>query len=155
MPVELNVDQEQLRAIGRRFKDEADGKQLKKDLATQIKGVAEPAAASVRAAITALQGVPTESKTRVASKTKVSVRLAGAKTGATVFVNKNAAPGFQNAARSFNSAGWRHKAWGRDVWFPQASSNPGFWDEEMKKFSPDVIEAVGEAVQDMNRRLAG
>lgn len=154
MPVELTLDQEALKALGKRFKDEADGKQLKKDLTGAIKAVADPAAVAVRSATVALQGVPTAAKEAVAAKTKVSVRLSGYATGASVYVNKSAAVGFLNAARSFNAPSWRHPLWGRGGFAPQSSSNPGFWDEQMKSFSPQVIEAVQQVVADMTARLA-
>lgn len=154
MPVELSVDQEELRALGRRFKDEADGKQLKKDLAANLKAVAEPAAVAVRSAMASLSGVPSAAVAAVSSAVKVSVRLSGYSTGASVYVNKSAAPGFVNAARSFNAPNWRHPLWGRDAFVPQSSSNPGFWDEQMKAFSPQAVEAIKQAVADMTERLA-
>lgn len=154
VPITLSVDQQALQALGRRFKQEADGKQLRKELTASFRTEAAGGVAAVRSAVLALSGVPTEVKTAVAAKTRVTVRLSGRSTGVSIALNKNAAPGFSNAGRAFN-VGWNHPAWGNGAEIPQRANRMNFFDETLEPLSPQVKAAIQQVIEDMAQRLAG
>lgn len=152
-PITLSVDQEALQALGRRFKEEADGKQLRKEMTAAFKKEAESGVVAVQHAVLALAGVPTEVKTAVAAKTRVTVRLSGRSTGVSIALNKNAAPGFSNAGRAFN-VGWNHPAWGNGAEIPQRASRMNFFDDTLKPLSPQIEDAIKQVIEDQAQRLA-
>lgn len=153
--VHVSYDQQRLQQIIRSLRDEADGKELRKEMTANIRSAAEPAVVEVRTKVLALQHVPSEVKAQVASKVQLNVR-GGKSAGVRAQVSRSAGRGFKNAARAFNApGGWRHRAWGRNVWFQQQSSNPGFWQETFERKKPQLASAVMDAVEAMARRIAG
>ena len=154
MPYEYTVEQQDLVDLARRLKSEGDGKKLKRELNANIRKAAEPSRSDVRAAVMALTGVPSEVRTRVASSVQVQARSAGSDPGARIRAPRKAAPGFVNAPKAFER-GWRHKLFGRDVWFDQRAGGSPYWKDAIMKRADESRKAVIDAIKKMSERLAG
>ncbi|MFC8290073.1 hypothetical protein ACFUJ0_06075 [Streptomyces sp. NPDC057242] len=160
-PFELEVDaHEALAALSRAIRAEADGKELRKDLAKNMREALKPAATEAKGGIMAMgsAGLSTSPALRsaIAKKIRPEVKLGGRWSGARIkaFKTKNVR-GFANAPKRTNRArGWRHLVYGRaDSWVTQHGKTDWF-DDAMAGVGPNAKEAVERAMEDMARRLA-
>ncbi|MYV64436.1 hypothetical protein GT043_00325 [Streptomyces sp. SID2131] len=160
-PFELGVEShEGLAALTRAIRAEADGKELRKDLAKGMREALKPAAAEAKGGIMAMgsAGLSTAPALRsaIAKKIRPEVKLGGRWSGARIkaFKTKNIR-GFPNAPKRTNRArGWRHLVYGRaDSWVTQHGKTDWF-DDAMGGVGPNAQEAVERAMEDMARRLA-
>jgi hypothetical protein len=156
---ELSIDQRSLVRAARQIRQEADGKELRKQLLRHTKAALDPAAQQVRGAILAMpsSGDPRKGpplRQAIAAKVKVQVRLSGRTPGASIKVQKiKGARGFPNAPKRTNRrAGWRHPVWGHG-WAHQ-TGKPGWFDDTLKKNRDDYRKAVLSAVDEMSRQMA-
>ncbi|MFG2276974.1 hypothetical protein ACGFNY_45365 [Streptomyces chartreusis] len=150
-----------LNALVRALRAEEDGKQLRKDLAKNMREALKPGAAEAKSSIMAM---PTQAarpvtpalRTAIAKKIRPEVKLGGRWSGARVkaFKTKNIR-GFPNAPKRTNRAGgWRHPVFGnRDVWVTQHGKRDWF-DDAFKGREGIYREAVEQAMEDMARRIA-
>lgn len=161
LPFELRIEtHEGLQALTRAIRAEADGKQLRKDLAKNMRTALKPAAADAKSAIMAMGSAGLGSapalRSSIARKIRPEVKLGGQWTGARIkaFKTKNIR-GFANAPKRTNrSRGWRHLVYGRDnSWVTQHGKTKWF-DHAMDGIETNAREAVHEAMEDMARRLA-
>lgn len=158
MEFRVEVDQRDLTRLTTALRQEADGKQLRKDLVDGLKKAAEPAAAAARASILSM---PVSGLTRatpglratVAAATKVSVRTSG-RAGVFVVVGKGTMPrDFPNAPSRLNARkGWRRRVFGTDKWVTQVGK-PGWFDDTMHHFDPIAERAAKEAMDDVAKRI--
>lgn len=159
-PVALSVEQQGLQALGRALKDEADGKQLRKELSKKLREALEPIKEEARSNLMGIasaglsQGAPLRSA--VASQMKAEARLSGRNTGARLKVRRKGMPrGFHNAPKALNNPqGWRHRVYGRDVWTQQVALPSEWFDRATRAHRDDAAEAAMEAVEDMAQRIA-
>ncbi|MFC8156310.1 hypothetical protein ACFUO0_20045 [Streptomyces cinereoruber] len=160
-PFELGIEShEGLAALARAIRAEADGKELRKDLAKNMREALKPAAAEAKGGIMAMGsvGLPTAPALRsaIGKKIRPEVKLGGRWSGARIkaFKTKNIR-GFANAPKRTNRArGWRHLVYGRaDSWVTQHGKTDWF-DDAMQGVGPNAKEAVEQAMEDMARRLA-
>ncbi|WP_205447075.1 hypothetical protein [Candidatus Frankia alpina] len=154
----LRVQIDGLDALVAAFKREEDCKQLRKELAKNMREALTPAAAEARSGIMAMSSTMSTSpalRPAIAKKIRPEVKLGGRWSGARVKAKKT--PGlreFANAPkRTQRSAGWRHRVFGRDVWVVQHGKIKWF-DEALSGRAAHYREAVMEAMEDMARRLA-
>lgn len=161
-PFSLGVESiEGLDALVRAIRAEEDGKQLRKELAKNMRTALKPAAAEAKSAIMAMpsQGImPTAPalRTSIARKIRPEVKLGGRWSGARVkaFKTKNIR-GFPNAPKRTNRAGgWRHPVFGnRENWVQQQGKIDWF-DDAFKGRAGPYRAALEQAMEDMARRIA-
>ncbi|MFJ6645768.1 hypothetical protein ACIQPS_08915 [Streptomyces sp. NPDC091290] len=149
-----------LNALVRAIRAEEDGKQLRKELARNMREALKPAAVEAKNAIMAMPSsgiMPTAPalRTSIARKIRPEVKLGGRWSGARVkaFKTKNVR-GFPNAPKRTNRAGgWRHPVWGdREKWVTQHGKIDWF-DDAFKGREGPYKAAVEQAMEDMARRI--
>lgn len=161
LPFELGVDaHEGLAALTRAIRAEADGKDLRKDLAKNMREALKPSAALAKSGIMAMSsagpGTSPALRSSIARKIRPEVKLGGRWSGARIKAFKTkTVRGFPNAPKRTNRArGWRHLVYGRpDSWVTQHGKTKWF-DHAMRGVEPNAREGVERAMEDMARRLA-
>jgi hypothetical protein len=155
----VEVNERDLTRLVSALNQEADGKALRRDLATGLRAAVEPAAALARGAILSMgsRGLSRATpplRTAVAAAVKVEVRLSAKRASVAVVVRKHTMPrGFRNAPKRLNAAkGWRHPVFGSDQWVHQLGA-PGWFDESMRAAEPAAKEAAKEALDEVARRI--
>lgn len=158
-PFELRATHEGLDALARALKAEEDGKQLRKELAANLREALKPGADQAKSSIMgmiSLNGSQPALRSAIAKKIRPEVKLGGRWTGARVkaFKTKNVR-GFPNAPKRTNSArGWRHPVFGNtDVWVQQRGKVEWF-DKGFRGREGIYKQAVHDAMEDMARRIA-
>ncbi|MFI9005104.1 hypothetical protein [Streptomyces sp. NPDC053541] len=160
-PFELGVEtHEGLAALTRAIRAEADGKELRRDLARNMRESLKPAATLAKSGIMAMSsatpGTSPALRSAIARKIRPEVKLGGRWSGARIkaFKTKNIR-GFNNAPKRTNRPrGWRHLVYGRpDSWVTQHGKSHWF-DHALEGVEPNAREAVERAMEDMARRLA-
>ena len=161
-PFSLGVEtHEGLAALTRAIRAEEDGKELRKELAKNMREALKPGAAEAKSSIMAMpsQGLmPTAPALRsaVARKIRPEVKLGGRWSGARVkaFKTKNVR-NFPNAPKRLNRAGgWRHPVFGnREVWVQQRGKVDWF-DRAFQGRESVYKAAVEQAMNNMARRIA-
>ncbi|OQR64781.1 hypothetical protein B6E66_07425 [Streptomyces maremycinicus] len=160
-PFSLGVETHQgLAALTRAIRAEEDGKQLRKELAANMREALKPGAAEAKSSIMAVSsaGLPTAPALRssIARKIRPEVKLGGRWSGARVkaFKTKNVR-NFPNAPKRMNRAGgWRHPVFGnREVWAQQHGKTDWF-DRSFEGREGVYKQAVEAAMENMARRLA-
>jgi len=161
LPFELGVEtHEGLAALTRAIRAEEDGKQLRKDLAKNMRTSLLPAASMAKSGIMSMAsagpGTSPALRSSIARKIRPEVKLGGRWSGARIkaFKTKNVR-GFPNAPKRTNRPrGWRHLVYGRpDSWVTQHGKTKWF-DHAMEGVEPNARAAVEQAMEDMARRLA-
>lgn len=157
----VEMDTSALRGLGRALAAEADGKQLRKDLAREIRQSLEPGKAEVIGRVHA--AMPSGSSPRegpplraaVARSVKVEARLSGRSTGARIKVTKRGMPRrFVNAPKRLNAdGGWSHPVFGRPETVTQRGA-PGWFDDTLAGHGGRYRAAVVAAMESAARRIA-
>ncbi|MER6956007.1 hypothetical protein [Streptomyces sp. NPDC000618] len=160
-PFSLGVEtHEGLAALTRAIRAEEDGKQLRKELAANMRDALRPGAAEAKSSIMSASsaGLPTAPALRssIARKIRPEVKLGGRWSGARVkaFKTKNVR-GFPNAPKRMNRAGgWRHPVYGnREIWVQQHGKVDWF-DRSFEGREGVYKAAVEAAMENMAERLA-
>lgn len=159
-PFELTCTHEGLDALVRALRAEADGKQLRKELAKNMREALKPAAAQAKGGIMAMSsagpGTAPALRSAIAKKIRPEVKLGGNWSGARIKAFKTrGARGFVNAPKRTNRPrGWRHLVYGRpDSWVTQHGKDHWF-DNAMDGDVNVYTQAVHEAMESMARRIA-
>lgn len=161
LPFELSVEaHEGLAAVVRAIRQETDAKELRKDLAKNLREVLKPAAAEAKSAIMSMPSSGTRHggpglRSMVARKIRPEVKLGGRWTGARVKAFKTPGlRGFANAPKRLNRPrGWRHLTYGHEPWVTQHGKDHWF-DRAMETRQAHYRAAVVNALEDMAQRLA-
>ncbi|MEU6491085.1 hypothetical protein ABZ890_11910 [Streptomyces sp. NPDC046984] len=159
-PFSLAVEtHEGLDALVRALRAEEDGKQLRKELASNMRDALRPGAQQAKESIMgmiSLNGAQPGLRSSIAKKIRPEVKLGGRWSGARVkaFKTKNIR-GFPNAPKRTNRArGWRHPVYGnREVWVTQRGKYEWF-DRAFRGREGNYKAAVEQAMNDMARRIA-
>jgi hypothetical protein len=159
-PFELRATHEGLDALVRSLRQEEDGKQLRKDLAKNMREALKPGAEQAKSSIMGMVSVHGAAqpalRSSIARKIRPEVKLGGRWSGARVkaFKTKNIR-GFPNAPKRTNSArGWRHPVYGsRENWVHQRGKLEWF-DKAFRGREGMYKQAVHDAMEDMARRIA-
>jgi hypothetical protein len=159
-PFSLGVETHQgLAALTRAIRAEEDGKQLRKELAANMREALKPGAEQAKNSImgmVSLHGSTPALRTSIARKIRPEVKLGGRWSGARVkaFKTKNIR-GFPNAPKRTNRAsGWRHPVYGnRENWVHQRGKLEWF-DRAFRGREGMYKQAVEQAMEDMARRIA-
>lgn len=161
-PFALGVETHQgLAALTRAIRAEEDGKQLRKELAKNMREALKPAAAEAKSSIMAMPSsgiMPTAPALRssIARKIRPEVKLGGRWSGARVkaFKTKNIR-NFPNAPKRTNRAsGWRHPVWGNREQWVQQHGRIEWFDRAFEGRANTYRSAVEQAMEDMARRIA-
>ncbi|GAA3374736.1 hypothetical protein [Streptomyces racemochromogenes] len=158
-PFEVTVTHDGLDALARALRAESDGKQLRKELAKNMREALKPAAVQAKSGIMAMSssgpGTAPALRSAIAKKIRPEVKLGGNWSGARIkaFKTRNVR-GFANAPKRTNRArGWRHLTYGREPWVQQHGRTLWF-DNAMEGDTNRYTQAVHEAMENMARRLA-
>lgn len=162
LPFEPRVQIEGLQSLVRAIRAEEDGKELRKELAKNLRTELKPAAALAKSGIMSMpsRGVgPGHSpglRSSIARKIRPEVKLGGNWSGARVkaFKTRNVR-GFPNAPKRTNrSKGWRHPVFGNtDVWVDQHGMENWF-DNAFEGQADKYRQAIQDAMEAMARRIA-
>jgi hypothetical protein len=160
-PFELQCTHEGLDSLVRAIRQEADAKQLRKELAKNMREVLKPAAALAKSNIMAMSSAGLSTSTPglragIARKIRPEVKLGGRWSGARVKAFKT--PGlrrFPNAPKRTNrrSGGWRTLSFGQEPWRTQEGHQKWF-DRAFEGRENEFRQAVLDAMDDMARRIA-
>ena len=159
-PFSLGVEtHDGLAALVRALRAEEDGKDLRKDLAKNMRDALRPGAEQAKSSIMGMisvHGATPALRTSIAKKIRPEVKLGGRWSGARVkaFKTKNIR-GFPNAPKRTNRAkGWRHPVYGnRENWVHQRGKLEWF-DRAFRGREGIYKQAVESAMEDMARRIA-
>ncbi|MFI1030728.1 hypothetical protein [Streptomyces sp. NPDC020951] len=160
-PFSLGVETHQgLAALTRAIRAEEDGKQLRKELARDMREALKPGAAEAKSSIMSMSsaGLRTAPALRsaVAKKIRPEIKLGGRWSGARVkaFKTRNVR-NFPNAPKRLNRAGgWRHPVFGnREVW-AQQHGKVDWFDRSFEGRGGVYKEAVEAAMENMAQRIA-
>jgi len=159
-PFQLRVTHEGLDALVRAIRAQEDGKQLRKELAKNMREALKPGAVMAKSQIMAMpsQGMGSGPSLRsaIAKKIRPEVKLGGRWSGARVKAFKTPGiRGFANAPKRTNrrEGGWRTLTYGHEPWRTQPGKRQWF-DRAFENDKDLYMRAVHEAMEDMARRLA-
>lgn len=150
---------EGLQALVRALRQEEDGRQLRRDLAKNMRTALRPAAAEAKSAIMSMAsagpGTSPALRSSIAKKIRPEVKLGGQWSGARVkaFKTKNLR-NFPNAPKRTNRpGGWRHPVFGdRDQWVTQHGKLKWF-DRAFEGRENEYRRAALDAMEAMARRI--
>jgi gas vesicle protein len=158
-PFEVTVTHDGLDALARALRAESDGKQLRKELAKNMRDALKPAASQAKSGIMAMSssgpGTAPALRSAIAKKIRPEVKLGGNWSGARIkaFKTRNIR-GFANAPKRTNRArGWRHLTYGREPWVQQHGRTLWF-DRAMEGDTNRYSQAVHDAMEAMARRIS-
>ncbi|MET7643049.1 hypothetical protein ABZS83_05270 [Streptomyces sp. NPDC005426] len=158
-PFDLRVTHEGLDALVRALREEEDGKQLRKELAKNMRDALKPGAAMAKSGIMAMPsagtGMGAGLRAGIAKKIRPEVKLGGRWSGARVKAFKTPGlRGFANAAKRTNrrDGGWRTLTWGHEPWRTQTGKRQ--WFDESFNDADAYRTAVHEAMETMAQRIA-
>lgn len=160
-PFSLGVEtHEGLAALVRAIRAEEDGKQLRKDLARNLREQLKPAAAEAKSSIMSMSsaGLRTAPALRpsIARKIRPEVKLGGRWSGARVkaFKTRNVR-GFVNAPKRTNRAsGWRHPVFGNAERWVDQQGKVDWFDRSFEGREGEYRQAIERALEDMAQRIA-
>lgn len=158
--IALETDGRALKRVAMALRQEADGKQLHRDLGKSIRKALAPAADEARAGIRSMPsaGLPVEGgglRQAIARRVRAQAKMSGRLPGARVRVTKRGMPrGFELAARRTNRRkGWRHPVFGDTDRWAQQIGKPGWFDDPMRRGRPRYRAAVLAAMNESARRI--
>lgn len=156
--VDVTVSREGIQALTRAIRAEEDGKELRKQLAKDLRDALKPAADQAKAGIMAMHASGSRSspalRSSIARKIRPEIKLGGRWTGARVKARKTLnVRHFANAPKRTQAAGgWRAPSWGRS-WRVQHGRTDWF-DHAMEADAARYRAAIHDAMEAMARRLA-
>ena len=158
--LDLSVSAQGIQALGNALRAEADGKELRKELAKNMRAALNPAAEQAKSGIMSMsstgRGASPGLRTGIARKIRPEVKLGGRWSGARVKAKKTPGlRGFANAPKRTQrrGGGWRTLSYGHEPWRTQHGRVQWF-DRAMTGQEQRYKQAVLEAMEDMARRVA-
>jgi len=165
--LQFSVEQKDLQLVSRALRREADSKQLRKDLLSDIKGLLAPLRDEVRSAVLSMEsgGLAHEGQSlrqAVADKVTIAVRTGGRATGAGLKSGRKGMPrGFEHAPRRLNATKFRHPVFRRvtkagtevDVWVTQIGK-PRWFDDTIRRHRGEYVHSIHAVIEAMARRIA-
>ncbi len=161
-PARLGVEAEGLAALARAIKQEANGKELRRDLLRAMKAEIAPAVSGAKSAAMTIPGRGAASpalRSGIARRIRAEVKLSGTQVGVRVKARKTPElRGFTNAAKSTQRpGGWRHPTFGRrdnpQDWSSQMGK-PKWFDRAMNGRADEYRQGLHAVMEDAARRLA-
>src|SRR4051794_31516923 len=159
-PIDVTVTSEGMDALGRALRAEEDGKQLRKELAKNLRQALKPAATEAKSGIMAMGSSGHHAgpalRSAIAAKIRPEVKLGGRWSGARVKAKKTPGiRGFTNAPKRTQrrTGGWRALTYGREPWRTQ-HGKPQWFDRALEGREGTYRRAVHEAMEAMAARIA-
>ncbi len=157
--LDIQITSDDLKALGKAFRKEEDGKELRRELRTNLRDALLEGRDEARKAIRAMPSrghAGPSLRTVLAKKTTVEIRLAGSRTGVRLLTRKTPdLRGFKTAPRWTNRGAWRRPAWGhRETWIVQQSGAKDWFDGTVKPRTGEYRQTVEDTVRAMRDRLA-
>lgn len=158
-PVGVEVTQDELRDLIRVMRAEADGRQLRAELAKTLRGELKPHADRARNGALSIPsgGSATSPKLRPAIAKSLQPRVNMTMKGAGASIRARRTPrvrDFANAPKRTNSRqGWRTQSWGNGTWRNQVGKI-GWFDDAMENVGPEATQAIRRIVDEMAHRIA-
>lgn len=156
----IEVDPKRLATLVAALNDEADGKELTRDLVVQLKAIAEVGATAARASILSMSSGRAETRgpglrAAVAAQVVTRVRLTGSRAGVYIRARKFGMPrGFVNAPKRLNAKrGWRHLTFGKEPWVHQIGK-PDWFDGTLKRHRAAARRAADRALDRVAKRIS-
>lgn len=168
--LQFKIDSDELKRLGRILKTEENGKELRRELAANLRKASEPARDAARSAIMQLStgGISHDGeplREAIGRRIVTEARLTGRSTGAKVKAKRKGMPrGFEHAAKRFNRDRFRHPVFKRttstgqtvDVWVYQDGKREWF-DDAMRanrvRWKAAVIEAMNHTAARIARKV--
>ncbi len=158
--LDVTVSADGIRALSNALRAEEDGKQLRKELAANMRAALMPYAEQARSGIMAMSSTGRSAspglRAGIAKKIRPEVKLGGRWSGARVKAKKTPGlRGFANAPKRTNrrGGGWRTLTYGHEPWRTQ-DGKQNWFDHALEGVGPQAREAVHEAMEAMARRIA-
>jgi hypothetical protein len=160
-PVSISCTVEGLEALGRALKAEEDGKQLRKELAANLRAALQPAADMAKGNIMGMRSVHGAGhgpglRQAIAKKVRPEIKLGGMWSGARVKAKKTPnIRNFKNAPRrTQRPGGWRTRSWGdNENWRVQIGKYEWF-DRAMRGRDDFYKQKILDAMEAMAQRIA-
>lgn len=159
-PVDVSVSTEGLDALSRALRQESDGKDLRKELAANMREALKPAAAEAKSAALSIPSGGSASSSSpalrpaIAKKIRPEVKLGGRWSGARIKARKTRnIRNFPNAPKRTQQASWRTRIFGSNTWREQRGKLDWF-DDSMQGNAARYRDAVLDAMENMARRIA-
>lgn len=158
-PFELRTSIEGLDALVAAIRAEADGRELRRELAKNLREELKPAAVLAKSGIMSMRsagpGASPALRSSIAKKIRPEVKLGGRWSGARVKAFKTPGiRGFANAPKRTNRpSGWRHPLFGTDTWVTQHGKDQWF-DRALEGRQAQYRAAIHNAMEAMAERIA-
>ncbi|MFG2002295.1 hypothetical protein ACGFNU_24395 [Spirillospora sp. NPDC048911] len=157
--ISMRIQHEGLEWLVTAIRAEEDGKQLRRELAKELRDTLKPAAAQAKSGIMAMSsagpGTSPALRPSIAKRIRPEVKLGGRWTGARIKARKTPnIRGFANAPKRTQSRkGWRTDTFGRDNWRVQFGRVEWF-DRAVAADADSYRRACQQALDDMAARIA-
>lgn len=163
--VALSLKADDLERFAKVLRQHADGKELRKELAANLRKASVPIRDEARSAILSMSshGLPHEDgepiRQAIAKRIVVETRLTGRSTGVKIKAKRKGMPrGFEHAPKRFNRQSFRHPVFqreGRDpVWVEQVGK-PFWFDDVMRDGRDNWSRGVHAAMEITADRING
>jgi hypothetical protein len=156
----MSSEFDDLQLLARALREGEDGKELRKELARNLRAALKPAADQAKSSIMAMPSHGSRTapalRSSIAKKIRPEVKLGGRWTGARLKARKTRnVRGFVNAPKRTQMArGWRSPLFGnRDVWVTHRGKADWF-DSSVQGGKDEYKAAVVAAMEAMARRIA-
>lgn len=157
--VRIEPDARTFRNVIRALDDEANGEQLRDDLASEFRGILDEIAEEQRSGLMSMAtgGLPHAGeplRNAISDRITVDIRMSGRSAGARIRVRKAGMPRrFVNAAKRTNTAQWRRQVFGRNVWITQISGAEGWFDDPLDAGKTRFRVAAKRALDNVAQRI--
>lgn len=158
----MSIESADLAQLGRVLRVMKDGKELRRDLARNLRTASEPARDAARRSIMEMDSAGLEHdegeplRVAIADRIVTEARLSGRSTGARVKAKKltDSTRGFRLAPKRTNAPHWRRPVWGRRdrPWTVQVGK-PRWFDDAMHANVREWRQAVRAAMEETRRRI--
>lgn len=158
--IAVSVKSGDLERFARVLRQHADGKELRKELAANLRKASQPVRDAARTSILGMStgGIPHEGeplRQAIAKRVVVEARLTGRSTGVKIKAKRKGMPrGFEHAPKRLNRDSFRRRVYGQDVWVNQVGK-PHWFDDAMRDGRDEWRRGVQEAMEITARRING
>lgn len=157
-PIEMSVQHEGLQSLLGALRAEEDGKELRRQLAKDLRTALKPAADSAKSGIMAMSSTGTTSpglRSQIARRIRPEVKLGGRWTGARLKARKTInVRNFPNAPKRTQAAkGWRTDTFGKGEWRVQHGKADWF-DDAIRSDEAKYRAACQEVLEALAARIA-
>jgi len=158
--LDLSGPQRELRDLAAALRKQENGKDLRKELVSELRSAAGPVRNDARAEIKSMPSRGTRKggrslRSAIAQKITVQAKTTGAAVGVRIIAGQTPnVRGFTNAARNTNMGSWRHPIFGdRNRWVTQ-SGHKGWFYRAMRRAASPARAGVRDAMNKIAEQIA-